>query len=733
MPPEGGGLAEWERELLNPILTRDVQYEPGTRVESVRTPGQFGRTACCLEAGTAHVGIIWDDEQSVSESSHPPRSYVRLARSTQPTSDTRDSFRRLADAANRMGDAVNAATEQIQEAVVGTANTEEQGGNMPEEIIRVPHTENSRIDLFHNLDMSRLLMQGLDEENWNRHLTDLRSMCEDIPWTVRRGSFALDSYPTSTLGGRNVRLQSVPLSVAQQFTETASNSRVMLAPLTENEQENRFRLRTISDLEDAAWRLYSGDAHYMYADLEGSQLTIGLRALSGLMGDFSQFMQSDTRRRFIRTAIQARMAESTQSRSVKPREDKEWNLERIEKFQQFLNKVSANLVVEENPFLNLPILPHKTLSSRTWGIEIEAVHINGVQTPEFWELKGDGSLRDLSNLSEPSRTMPETVAEVGTANPEPVRLVQPTPPTGDHTDDCPIWEDTDEDGEYVENDCQCGYETLYEEYIQLYQAWAAQNGGSRGNNAARTQTGEWNSPVLRSFHSRGLKYLTGELEPRRTNDTAGVHVHVGAGDLTPEQAVQLTIIYTALEPLFESAYYRGNTRRYCQKVDSGELVNRFNQMRKVKKAGQKASDMRFGSRYWTVNLASLAQHKTVEFRSMGAVYNYEHLVRWAYFCREMVNIAKANVPQSAWSKVKTMKDLVTLFSKYGKETPTPEWAEAEEAEDVLEKLGSENRRVPHTQGLTPGSRTRLVYDDYTSAETYFLGQRATTRESAYSF
>ena len=83
---------------------------------------------------------------------------------------------------------------------------------------------------------------------------------------------------------------------------------------------------------------------------------------------------------------------------------------------------------------------------------------------------------------------------------------------------------------------------------------------------------------------------------------------------------------------------------------------------------------------------------------------------------ELVNVSKANVPQSAWSRVKTMSDLVELFSIYGKETPTPEGTKFKklkrmDIEEIVGKLGNEDLTRP-TPTERIGSRYPLVNDDY---------------------
>lgn len=729
-----------------------------------------GHVVCCEYPSSDRdsVGVRFDDGGE-PRSQHIPVRDIAEARPSSPWTIVVDdmsirdfnavSMNRMAASLGYVSDALNVsivpAVENAAETLttlggqldqVGTTNNENEGEEMPNatsevevDTIQVPHSTDSLRELFNSMDMSQSLMQGLDADTWEAHRQELLGAIQDIPWRVRRGSFAMDSYPAAEIGRNVVRIRNTPLSVAQEFLASASNGRVSLTPV-EGSAYN-YRLKTLSNLEDSAWLRYGGGASLtLYSEtVAGSdQETIDLRNLSVMIGEFSSFMNSRDHRAYIQAAIRDRMSgqdKATSKESVRP----EWTRDRAEQFKTFLKGVKGRLRPEENPFQKLPILPHKTLSSRTWGIEIEAVDIAGVKTPEYWQLKGDGSLRNLSVASVPSRTKP--AEEVGTTNSPATTPVPREPNRDDHDEECSYYTDMSEDdfGDEVPGECDCGYSDEYQAYMVAYREYIRTHGNSFTERDIRSDTGEWNSPVLRSYHSRGLKYITDQIEGRNTNDSAGVHVHVGAKDLSAAQAIQLSIIYTALEPLFESEYRRGNTRSYCKSPDVPELINRFNALRSVKKAGLKASDMRFSSRYWTVNLAALASHNTIEFRAMGSVYNYDHLVRWAYFCRELVNIAKANVPQSAWSKVRTIEDLVTLFAKYGKETPTPEWAATEIATDadIMEALGSENRRLPQWTRLNPDNRLSplLVNDDYSAAQTYFLGERPAERSAdlSYSF
>jgi hypothetical protein len=68
-----------------------------------------------------------------------------------------------------------------------------------------------------------------------------------------------------------------------------------------------------------------------------------------------------------------------------------------------------------------------------------------------------------------------------------------------------------------------------------------------------------------------------------------------------------------------------------------------------------------------LNICSLSAHGTVEFRAMGPVYNYDHLVRWAMFCREMVASVGNGAKTKDFMAVSTWDDLMALFAKFGNE------------------------------------------------------------------
>jgi hypothetical protein len=201
--------------------------------------------------------------------------------------------------------------------------------------------------------------------------------------------------------------------------------------------------------------------------------------------------------------------------------------------------------------------------------------------------------------------------------------------------------------------------------------------------------GEFVSPILHSFHSRGLETLVEKLQTQPQNDSAGIHVHVGAKDLTARQIGGLVFAYEMIEPLIETSYMREN-REYCKnrRIDETMAILKASKSTKYKTYNewQQSEDydrnegssysrnsnghyIPAGDRYVSLNLHALDAHKTVEFRAMGPRYEYAPLIQWAHFCREMVNLAAKDVPSREWSAVRSFDDVKIIFAKYGVETP----------------------------------------------------------------
>jgi hypothetical protein len=265
-------------------------------------------------------------------------------------------------------------------------------------------------------------------------------------------------------------------------------------------------------------------------------------------------------------------------------------------------------------FANIPLLPAGTGSSRTWGIEVECVQAQLTSRPRGWDKRGDGSLEGIES----------------------------------------------------DEDCNCGCD--YCDDGQCYDC--GDSDCNQGN------TAEFVSPILNSFNSAGLRQLSNDLDGSETNSSAGIHIHVGAGDLTVADVSRLCIAYSAISPFIWPLMER-EVVNYCRDISEQNLVHWLHSANKNINAETELAvnsatlHEQPDDRYRDLNIQALRAHGTIEFRAMGPIYNYERLIRWAWMVRELVNISKLRLHQSTWTNVRSMADVVRILSTYGSEQVPP--------------------------------------------------------------
>jgi hypothetical protein len=286
--------------------------------------------------------------------------------------------------------------------------------------------------------------------------------------------------------------------------------------------------------------------------------------------------------------------------------------------------------VSENVIGTLPFVPNGVRASLRWGIEIETGAGRDLSgTPRGWDSKDDGS---LESAYDNEWVDPEDCPEYSYSHQEPTIEVE----HGSGYIDVP--NPDFEDPRY------CSY------------------CGENGHSYDSDDCVELVSPILTSMHSNGLQQICADLEFAPRTESAGIHVHVEAKDLTVRQIGQLVLSYDKIEHLIEASYDR-EERGYCKRRSSSEVL----EIARSARTEKQVQNMRKGDRYVTLNLQALDAHGTVEFRAMGPKYNYDHLVRWAMFCREMVNCAKNGATAKDWGKVDTWNGVLDMFAKYGEE------------------------------------------------------------------
>ena len=308
------------------------------------------------------------------------------------------------------------------------------------------------------------------------------------------------------------------------------------------------------------------------------------------------------------------VAQRAEQARVNSQSSKQISVQNFSKYWESIKSRIAGLVDRQEvleSFASVPLNPAGTRSSRTWGIEVETVQAHLTSRPRGWDQRGDGSLESMSGSS----------------------------CTYDYCDcGCDQCDDGVHDDCYSDDSSECA---------------------------------EFVSPILNHFNSDGLLQLCNDIGNAPCNTSPGIHVHVGASDLTPTDVARLVRLYSLISPFLNVLSYR-EVFGYCKDISSGNIAHWLSYARAEKRGTtvsvSNAVSHQPDDRYRDINLQAFNQHGTIEFRLMGPKYDYAHLVRWAWLCRELVNISKLDLPDSMWRDVRSMADILNIVYQYGSET-----------------------------------------------------------------
>lgn len=149
------------------------------------------------------------------------------------------------------------------------------------------------------------------------------------------------------------------------------------------------------------------------------------------------------------------------------------------------------------------------------------------------------------------------------------------------------------------------------------------------------------SPVLKGTNGKAaLRNALHTLNQAgaSVNRSCGLHVHIGASDLTPEQYANVFANYYHLETLidcFMANSRRRNNNQYCKSVrDHSELQN-CHSIEDVRSVLHR-------DRYHKINPMSYDRHKTIEFRQHQGSTDYRKISNWVSFCGKLVKWSKKN-------------------------------------------------------------------------------------------
>lgn len=125
----------------------------------------------------------------------------------------------------------------------------------------------------------------------------------------------------------------------------------------------------------------------------------------------------------------------------------------------------------------------------------------------------------------------------------------------------------------------------------------------------------------------------------RVNSSCGLHVHIGARDLTDRAFCNVFVNYMMLETAIESFLApsrRGSHARWCASLRNNEsMVLGATTKQEMRQA------LRY-DRYHRVNAEAYDRHQTIEFRQHQGSVNYKKIAAWVRFLGKLVEWSRSN-------------------------------------------------------------------------------------------
>ena len=127
----------------------------------------------------------------------------------------------------------------------------------------------------------------------------------------------------------------------------------------------------------------------------------------------------------------------------------------------------------------------------------------------------------------------------------------------------------------------------------------------------------------------------------QVNRSTGLHVHIGAQNLSDEAYVNVFKNYQKLERVidtFMARSRRANNSQWCRTLQGKDYFWCTTK--------SDIYDAMNGNRYFKVNACSYARHQTIEFRQHQGSTAFEKISNWVNFCAKLVAWSKKNVLNS---------------------------------------------------------------------------------------
>lgn len=148
----------------------------------------------------------------------------------------------------------------------------------------------------------------------------------------------------------------------------------------------------------------------------------------------------------------------------------------------------------------------------------------------------------------------------------------------------------------------------------------------------------------------------------QVNVSTGLHVHIGAQNLSDEAYVNVFKNYQKLEKVIDTFMARSrreNNSQWCRSLQGKDFS--------FCTSKNDVYDVMSGNRYYKVNACSYSRHRTIEFRQHQGSTDFEKISNWVNFCAKLVAWSKKNALQEEITSIDEIPFLTTKEKSFFKQ------------------------------------------------------------------
>ena len=148
----------------------------------------------------------------------------------------------------------------------------------------------------------------------------------------------------------------------------------------------------------------------------------------------------------------------------------------------------------------------------------------------------------------------------------------------------------------------------------------------------------------------------------QVNVSTGLHVHIGAQNLSDEAYVNVFKNYQKLESVIDTFMARSrreNNSQWCRSLQGKDFS--------FCTCKNDVYDVMSGNRYYKVNACSYSRHRTIEFRQHQGSTDFEKISNWVNFCAKLVAWSKKHVLQAEVTSIDEIPFLTTKEKSFFKQ------------------------------------------------------------------